>query len=509
MSLDFRGGYAEVVIFKEGLRFDKSNFPELFNSITEVRAKSRSKEAADITVVVSPSFLDGLKILQSGLLGTGLSRTGQKPPATATPDNQQKKELPAKSIEDSVSNPKQATNTSGSSLLASNLPYMAVRFSYPDQLDNDGLPAETIWYSGMMGIPELELHGNEIGLTLKAYGYMTFLGSLEGPIVFRNEPMIDAINRLASPLGLTVTFDEGDSQTADLLSRKKVTGCFNEAKLTTIRTILFQADCDFIHLTGEGSEAKNELRVKSRKAIADGKIDFTFVLYRQIDPTNNVIPMTNFQLRSPGNLFMAGSAFGSFQRTIDPSTKKVDKIFFKPEDFDGTTLNNNNSGGGALPSDTGTGAEMKGGVGIKDASDPNLAGRSDMTLARDGVTNKDEIQSSSKAQLAAFWTADIELPGLPRLRPLTVAQVIVGDNVPGLSGPGQVNSVEHVWDSNGWSSHIEFRQQGNFSTADKIGNFKAKASVPQKIKSDKNDKAPTSVAARPANPLGGVLGKGS
>lgn len=509
MALDFRGGYAEVVIIKEGLRFDKSNFPELFNSITEVRTKSRSKETAEIEVTVSPSFLDGLKILSSGLLGTGFSRKGQKPPATATPESSIKKEVPAKAISDMVSNPKQVNKGARSALLSSSLPYMAVRFSYPDQTDNDGLPAETVWYSGLMGVPELDMNSTEISIKLKAHGVLVLLGAMEGAIIFRNEPMLDAVEKLAAPLGLTVSFDDGDTQTEALLRQKKVNGCFNEAKLTTIKTILFQADCDFMHLTGEGSEAKNEIRIKSRKAITDSKIDFTFVLYRQIDPTNNVIPIVNFALRSPGTLFMSGGAFGSFQRTVDPATKKVDKIFFTPEDFDGTSLNNNNSTGGTIPADTGDGNEFKGGVGVKDASDPNLAGRSDMTLARDGVTNKDEIQNSSREQLGNMWTAEITLPGLPRLRALTVAQVIVGDNVPGLTGPGQVNSVEHVWGGDGWTTTIEFRQQGAFSTADKVANFRAKPSVPQKIKNDKTNKSPTQVAARPANPLSGILGKGS
>ena len=83
MALTFNGGACEVVIFKEGIRFDRSNFSELFNSIGEVRAKVRAGGIAQISVKITPNFQDGLKILKSGILGVGISALGQAPPSDA------------------------------------------------------------------------------------------------------------------------------------------------------------------------------------------------------------------------------------------------------------------------------------------------------------------------------------------------------------------------------------------------------------------------------------------
>jgi hypothetical protein len=321
------------------------------------------------------------------------------------------------------------------------------------------------------------------------------LTALEGAMVFNNEPVISVVQKIVDPMGIKISFDDGDAQTTELLRSKKISGVFNEPRLTTLRNVLYRAGCEFYMLTGDNKQPVNEIRIKSRNSIAENKIKYTFVMYRQIDPTNNVIPMLDFKLDSARTLFLAGSSFGSFQRTVDPSKKKVEKYVFGPESYDSTNVNNSQSAEGALPLEVGSGNQFGGAAGIKDGSDPNLTGRSDVYISRTDESNKDELSEGGKKAIDNFCKFTVLVPGLPRIRPFEAVQTIIEDNVPGISGPANVTKVEHVWNGDGgWTSTLSLRQTGGAGAAQKVSNFKTKAKAPIKQATAKKDKKAKSVA---------------
>jgi hypothetical protein len=192
---------------------------------------------------------------------------------------------------------------------------------------------------------------------------------------------------------------------------------------------------------------------------------------------------------------LAGSSFGSFQRTVDPSKKKVEKYVFGPESYDSTNVNNSQSAGGALPLEVGSGNQFGGAAGIKDGSDPNLTGRSDVYISRTDESNKDELSEGGKKAIDNFCKFTVLVPGLPRIRPFEAVQTIIEDNVPGISGPANVTKVEHVWNGDGgWTSTLSLRQTGGAGAAQKVSNFKTKAKAPIKQATAKKDKKAKSVA---------------
>jgi len=331
VALTYRGGFAEAVIFKAGRRFDRDNFPKLFNSISSIKAKVRAGNIAQITVEITPNFQDGLEILQSGLLGVGLSAAGQVPPPPGE-DEAGIKSLIASPLTSKVSTPSAAAAAGvggkGVEFLPATTGYISVRFSYPDDLDSDDVPAETPLFTGMMSQPDLDFSGNDISITIHAVAYAGLLAGVEGATIFKKEPVLNAIKKLSESLDLKITFDENDTETEALLNSKFVTGAFNENKLQSIRQILYSIDCDFITHSGDDKIASSELRIKSRKAIAEGKIQYTFVMWRQIDTANNIMPMHNFSLESPRGLFLNGAAFGSLQRQLDPALYVNATIFY-------------------------------------------------------------------------------------------------------------------------------------------------------------------------------------
>ena len=139
-------------------------------------------------------------------------------------------------------------------------------------------------------------------ITIHGSASAGMLTALEGAMVFNNEPVISVVQKIVDPMGIKISFDDGDAQTTELLRSKKISGVFNEPRLTTLRNVLYRAGCEFYMLTGDNKQPVNEIRIKSRNSIAENKIKYTFVMYRQIDPTNNVIPMLDFKLDSARTL---------------------------------------------------------------------------------------------------------------------------------------------------------------------------------------------------------------
>lgn len=453
MTINFNGGIHEVLLFKDGVKYDVNNFPALFRSIQSVEAETRALGLANLVVNITPNFSDAVKILESGLLGIGITEKGQSPElATSAASGRSVTPVP---VNNTVSSPKES---SASDLAASIYPVLAVRFLYVDQTDNDGTEASTPWFVGMINVPDVNITGTDISITLKAYSNGIMASKFITTASFSDSKVYDAITELIKPYGLVITFDEDDDQTENLLKDKFYSGTSAEPPMMTVKNILLQIDCYFTLTNGDGKKPGNEIRIKSRKAMNEGKIDFTFVLWRQIDPANNVIPIYDFSLQSNGALFLAGGAFGSKQTGVDSSTKKV--VTLEVDDKSNKTkgLSGNKAGMNRLPGESQKNLGVSNGVSAIPANQ-KISGDNIPIVQNGTMNNKGEIESKALTDGSLGLTYNITVPGLPRLSPLRLAQVIVGDNIVGISGPGQIWKVTHRTGSDGWVCEIEFKRQ--------------------------------------------------
>ena len=162
---------------------------------------------------------------------------------------------------------------------------------------------------------------------------------------------------------------------------------------------------------------------------------------------------------------MPGGAFGSFNRSMFTSEKRFEDYTVKGDDIDGSALSGNETSAGLLPQDDGTGSEVGGAVGIKNTSDANLTGQSLPVLQRNDGDNKMDVKSATTQASLNFLQFTLTVPGVPRLKPLKVIQIIIGDHIPGLTGPALMSSFEHIYDGSGWTTEIEARQTGGSASA--------------------------------------------
>lgn len=455
-----RDGTHEVQIIRGGKTFNKNNLPYFFNSISQVEAKVEYRVASSVKVTFTPSYNDGIKILESGLLGTYAGKKDQKPETTG---GSGLSDISSTPIASSVANPVAASDEE---FLDSNTAYIMVKFLYPGQNDSEGSPLETPWYTGFMLPPTIGITGSEISITINCTGTMAILSYVEGVNSYKNKPALDVLTELAGKAGLILDYDEKDNVTEKALKKLKITGVWNEPKFQTIKFILHQVGCYWTETAGDDpTKPKATLKVMLRSNTPEQKIIYTFVMYRQIDPTNNIIPIFDFNFGGySGNLFAPGAVFGTFQRCIDEKTNKVVKVKTTPKDVQESKTTSGSGAGSGAPPKSAPQIDGGGAGGLTDTADKELTGASKIAVMNSEASNIDEIKSSAShaSQLGPIYT--LLVPGLPRLKTHALAQVIVGENIPGLTSVGQITSVTHMSGSDGWTSQVIIRQTAGLGT---------------------------------------------
>jgi len=455
-----RDGTHEVQIIKEGVTFNKLNLPYFFNSISQVEAKIKYRSLSVVNVTFTPSYNDGIKMLESGLLGVYVGKKNQKPEPGGGAGVAS---VTSKPISSSITSP---VSSSEEEFLNTNTAYLMVKFTYPDQTDSEGSPLETPWYTGYMNPPTIGITGQEISITIKCVGTMAILSYIEGAFSYKNKPAYDVLKELAARVGLTIDFDPKDKVTEKELKTLKITGIWNEPKLQTIKFILHQAGCFWAETAGDDpAKPKATLKVMLRSNVPEQKVTHTFVMYRQIDPVNNIIPIFDFSFGgNTTNLFLPGAAFGTFQRSVDDKTNKVVKVKTTSKDVKKSkSMTGSDAGSGDLPVSA---PQIDGGSagGLQDVKDKEMTGASKMVVSSSEVSNVDEIKSSAShaSNLGPIYT--LLVPGLPGLRILDLVQVIVGENIPGLTSVGHIEGLTHYSGSSGWTSQVIIRQTAGLGT---------------------------------------------
>ena len=449
----------DIIIYKDGLTINRENFPVFFNSISRVVASVKVEQMAQIKIDLTPSMEDALTILASGVLGSSTGQAGQLPKSASGGGT--KSTVSATAVSPSAI---PAGGGDAPQSAKSNMPYYAVRFSWPNEDDGD-----TDWYGGFAACPDISLNGTEISISVNIVGQHSLMQMNQGPKVYKNESALDVITKLADTFGIDIVFDEEDGDTLDILKAGLVNGQFNENGLNIIRRICLRFRCYFMADSSvTGSKAR--YIIKSTSFLHDQPPQFHFVVFRQVQPELNVIPCFSFEIISKGTLFIPGHTFGIFSRAVLSSTKEVKKDITNSSSVKSTSTSGSKSETGAFPVDTGDGSEKGGATGRVDNSDPEEAG-----AHHHGVGNKEQDTNDILAARSELARSEqikfrIETQGLPRVQPLTMAQLTVGPGEKGIeafSGPCKIDSVEHVWDgTGGWASHLEITKTGSATSID-------------------------------------------
>lgn len=464
MSLLFSHGTFEVVLYKGGLRYDKAKSNNsigaeaLFRSISSVRVKTQAASQSTISVELTPSMEDAFEILSAGLLGVGVTYDGQKGSGSSSEKSVKPKEASTNQVRQDIS----------LGLANSVVPYLAVKLFYPDELLSDGLVAETPWFGGNLRTPDISFDGSEITITIHAAGAFQILNQMEGTEIFKDQPLLEVLNKLSAKSGTKITFE--DAETEKWLNEKRVTGAYNDVKFSLIKRLLKESDCLFVASSGDDKQPQEQIKVKKRSSISSGDVKHTFVVWRQPDLSNNQYPVLSLNVDGFQSQFSPGSMFGTKMNVVNTSTKKYKSVFFGGEDDLVDKASATGTAPGNLPMASGDGDSVGGANGAKDVG-PSDAGASMPSLKTADADMKDEAESNSKSNFVNSIKMRITVPGIPDLRPMSLAYMIFGDNYPGLSGVGIISSVEHICDSDGWRTDIEFNRSDSIATAGRRAGF--------------------------------------
>lgn len=483
MSLLFGHGTFEVSIFKGGLTYNKKNSngsegaEALFKSISSVRVKLMSAGVATIAVEITPSMDDAFKVLSSGLLGVGASYDGQK-------GSGQSSETSVAPTNLNTQGKTQSDIASG--VAKSVVPYVAVKFFYPDETMPDGSLAETPWFGGNAATPpDVSFDGSEVTFTINASGAFKLLNQIEGTHVFKDKPLYEVITEIAKQSGTKIVIESGDSETLEWLKSKNVTGAYNDVESALIKRLLKEADCVFVVDSGTEKQPQEQIRIRKRSSIASSDIRHTFVVWRQPDVDSGQYPVLSLNVDGFASLFTPGAIFGTQFNAFDTSKKKVETSFFGADD-EVDKASPSKTSVGSLPESSGDGVSVGGANGLIGVDATKTAGASMAVMQTADANTKNESESNSRESFTNSVKMRFTVPGIPDLRPMIVSQIIFGDNYPGLSGPGIINSIEHISDSDGWKTEVMFNRSDSITTAAKKTGF-IKSEVP-KAKQSGTDK---------------------
>lgn len=436
-ALNFQGQGVEIVIFKAGEKVTAETYPAFFRSIASVRAEVKGGETSNVTIQLTPSLVDALAILGSGIIGSGIG------PDVKLPDDK---------LASIISGPSVTSEENSASKGQSNFSYYAVRFFYAN---GDSTP----YYGGFNCQPHFTL-GKEIDITIKITGQHNLMAITGGPNRFENESALDVLKKIAAPYGIEITFDDEDDSTEETLSSTKISGSYNEDGESVIRRILTDLRCTYAKYDGDESSPKPQYRIKSTEYLSNQKPVYTFVMYRQVAPEMGVIPIEELSLESNGNLLAPGNVFGTFTRGVSSRTKEVKTKASSPSDFKRTGNSGTKSDSGAVPTDTGDGSAFGGATGLVDVS-ADVAGNHGPGLDRSDASTMERAQAHSEMASMNMLVFHVKTPGLPLLRPQSKAILQIGDGKDGLEafcGDVYVQEVVHDWGSMGWVTESKLRK---------------------------------------------------
>jgi|GEM_PF-6720254 len=443
------GGTYEVVAYKGGQEWNRTNFPAFFNSISSVRADVGGGGASSITITLTPSLIDAILILQSGILGASTADPSLLPSSGGGGSQQ-----PSIS---NVGGNASATSADAPASAPSNGTYYAVRFLYP------GVPeGDTPWYGGHTCQPSFDISGGLIDITVKVTGVQNMMSIMGGPVVINNESALSVLKRFASKFNVEITFDDEDTETEALLSDTKISGAFNEDYDDIIRRVLTDLFCSYVKYDGDEADPKPQYRIKSLKYLSKQPIEYHICVLRQIDPSNGQIP-AELSLESAGALFAPGNAFGTFQRELITGEKRFDPYAGSPQDYKGQSDSASKADSGSVPMDTGDGLAKGGATGLVDTGGDLVAGHVAAGIKRGDLENQDRLTAVSEASRTGALVFSATCPGIPRVRPLSYVQLTVGPGDGGIeafSGPCRVTEIAHECNDSGWTTTLKLFKTG-------------------------------------------------
>ena len=436
MSLSFRGADKEIVIFKGGNTYDKFNFPQLMQSISSVKIKIEQNRSALFEINVNPSREDGIKILQTGAL-TMMTDYATKL-ETASFFKQEQNVSPSLSeLEATITQAANILDTQGKSL-----PVVAIKLKWPGETLPNGNEAETPWFVGAATNPDVSFDLKAFSFTIKGTAVADRVAGVYGSKVFKNTTIIDILKKIDSSL----KFKSLDDETTARVNNTKLSFAYNDSSKAAMERLLYETNITYF-------TQDDTVYLKNRDAIYRSRPLYQFVAFRQINPAKNIYPIIEYSSDSLGRLLTGGLALGTLAKSYDMQKKEVVS--------EGISQSLN--------------SEIKDAVKKQESSTDNGAPTISHPYRKElntisSIENQIEPKSSAanriefshKRSMDSYLEVNLTTMGIPNILPGTMVDVRIGDDsngdgLPGVSGKGVVQVVEHLWDSSGWRSQLFVR----------------------------------------------------
>lgn len=370
----------------------------MLQSISEITIQVGMSQLSELTITMTPTYEDAIKILRSGLLGIGF-------------------------VPEDASG---ATNA---------MPALQMRIGYDGGEDTMN---RSPWFYGGLTVPSLDL-GEEITLTMHAHSGIYYAARLDTH-VSKLMSGNDLLQMIADKFNLTITILDGADK---ILSAPPEPIVVYGDLFTTMRDFCYRKRLNFYYAaSADSDEASDNMIVSSRKTDSDKTPSWQFVMFEQISPGEKIIPIIRYHVDATA-LALPGAAWGGKALGTDTKTKKS----ITPEEATTNASDVDSSfapqGGTAASDEYPTSDKDTGkGGGAKTFDPATDAGRKSSQLIRDNVSTA-EMESAKIAQnIENTLEFTVEVPGLPGLLANDLVEVRIG-GLKELSGVAWVTGLTH------------------------------------------------------------------
>lgn len=468
--------FYDISIEKAGKTFnrDGSNgaiaFPEFFNSIDSISIKVKSSEITTIDVGLSPSYNDALTILRSGILGIGVGSKDQTP-SLAGKSKAAAILGAATNVGSLVAGFTGASNPAEKSLLKDLINGVGI---LKIKLFRDDVNTKsTSVYSGPMLQPDVEFSGGLFSIKLKMFGYMSYPSGPEYITQIKEDMTIkDIVNGVLGLVGMEYSIAEGHSGDVNSALNTKATP--RNLKESPFQTLKWALGLGRIRFYENPEKEKSIVLYKEDTALKKPKTPkYTFVVYKQVNPEENVYPCYSFSMTGNKLLFMKSGSFGNYNAGILEDTKRK-SLTDKKSDKDLKELERSSST-------------------IKPIDNSKAIPGFLTPVIDDSEESKQAGKNEVAASVAKFQRIQMTVPGLPDLFPLQSINIEVGD-VKELTAVALITGVTHSFGSESWTTELETVITGDLSQD-------LNSKIAPQVKSINNDGSSNSLLSRTARPL--------
>jgi len=430
--------------------FDIGSNNSFVNSLNSVSVTLMSGGSSQIELNLTPTFSSAVEIIESGFLGFGFPLEKRNTPA-----------IGANLLNGVAIRSKTQISTS---LKSSSI---SVKLGYGD-VGADPNKAISPWINGIITFPNISF-GEEINITLRGVGAFNKAASNDTTDTIDGERFDLLIKRLMrDAVNGEVKFSNQAAKRAEEIF---VTRNQTDNNASFIRSIMDEYNFKFYESGGTDKDPKITLEVNNLSGILNGKVEFTLVMYGQINVPEKVYPVESFETNLTSKI-VSGPYFGQKVTNTQTRDKKVVREEFGVDSFKKV----NKSAGNSIQGKFVEGKPTKGGAtdGPPNLRDKTRAGTRKVTVKREENDNEQNtnVESETNDAVAGSFTATVTCPLIPEAKPNTLIKLLIHTgNVKkdktvfkSVSGIYRVHKVIHQVSDGGGTTTLELLR--NFGAID-------------------------------------------